>query len=404
MRLFKLSISDYFYYILAFLFFGSVYPGLWDRFIIGNTTVLYQLGFLMIWVIMALPMINKFRIKKSFCILLLVSFITCALHCLIHQDNPGGLILYVEAFVIIGLISTKHNQFMKVLLWFNAIMVVLSVVGVILAYMGLLSPIGTPLQMPNDDAYVDNYLFFFVKKLNDVADVLFRSCGYYDEPGSFAYVIMLSLIYNKIHIGSKQLETIFLYGGLATLSAAHIFTVLLYVFFFNLKNHLQRLSVLLIALGVFWFASLETDNTILQWIKIASVDRVEKIITGEDESRNYSGSSKMLQDHLIFGDSEKELSKYNVSRDTISFYISKYGLIGSLLIYIPILFIIRNNIRKGVFSDEMKLIYIFMLNCIQRPDFVYPLYLVMIYYTWYSNTSGGTNKSKELIYGKVSHL
>ena len=291
---------------------------------------------------------------------------------------------------------------MKVLLWFNAIMVVLSVVGVLLAYMGLLSPIGTPLQMPNDDAYVDNYLFFFVKKLNDVADVLFRSCGYYDEPGSFAYVIMLSLIYNKIHIGSKQLETIFLYGGLATLSAAHIFTVLLYVFFFNLKNHLQRLSVLLIALGVFWFASLETDNTILQWIKIASVDRVEKIITGEDESRNYSGSSKMIQDHLIFGDSEKELSKYNVSRDTISFYISKYGMIGSLLIYIPILFILRIIIRKGVFCDEMKLLIILLLNCIQRPDFVYPLYLVMIYFTWYCPSSTITNKN--FIYGSCSRI
>ena len=395
MRLFKQSFNDYLVFIIAFLFFGSVYPGLWNRFIIGNTSVLYQLGFLAIWIIVAFS--KKVYVNRSFYAFLLISFITCALHCFIHQDNPGGLILYIEAFVIIALISPIHPKFMKTLLWFNAIMVVLSLVGVILAYLGLINPISASLQMPHDNAYVDNYLFFFVKKVSDVDEVLFRSCGYYDEPGSFAYVIMLSLIYNKKHFDSKKLEAIFLFGGFATLSAAHIFTVLLYLFFFYIKktSAFQKMLIGSFAIGVIWFSNYESDNTIVQWIKIASVDRVENIISGEDNSRSYSGGEEMLLDHLIIGDSEENLlSKYNVSRDTIYFYASKYGLLGSFLIYLPIFFIVRNNIRKGPFSEEMKLIFLFLLNCIQRPDYVFPLYLVMIYYTWFTTPQTEIIKSK----------
>lgn len=384
MRLFKQSFKDYIVYIIAFLFFGSVYPGLWNRFIIGNTSVLYQLGFLAIWFIIAFP--KRVYVNKSFYALLLISFITCAFHCFIHQDNPGGLILYVEAFIIIALISPIHPKFMKTLLWFNAIMVVLSVIGVILAYLGLLNSIGASLQMPHDNAYVENYLLFFVKRVSGIDDVLFRTCGYYDEPGSFAYVIMLCLIYNKKHFDNKKLEAIFLFGGFATLSAAHIFTVLLYLFFFYLKKTSVFQKILLLSFGfaVIWFSNYESDNTVVQWIKIASVDRVENIVSGEDNSRNYSGGANMLFNHLLIGDNEENLLKYNVSRDTIFFYVSKFGLLGSLLIYLPIFFLLLKNIRKGPLSNEMKLLYIFLLNCIQRPDFVYPLYILIIYYTWFS--------------------
>ena len=48
-----------------------------------------------------------------------------------------------------------------------------------------------------------NYLLFFSKKIDFINEQFVRPTGFYDEPGSLAYITMLLLLLNKKYFDKK---------------------------------------------------------------------------------------------------------------------------------------------------------------------------------------------------------
>lgn len=387
---------------MAFLFYGTLYPAFWNYFLLGSgsTTVFFQLIFLFLWFVAVL-----IKRKRSLCVpntkllaFLLVSSLYYVIHSIVTGDNIAYIITYIEAIIAIILShnSFDKGEFMKYIIWFNVVMVLSNAIGTFLAYMGIIEPLGQGINMERDYAIMQNYGLFFVKSSTDWDSIILRGSGFYDEPGSLSFVIFLLLSYNKLHKKSRFIENVLLIGGLFTLSAAHIILSALYILFFYVKKGNRQILILLfLVVGVIWFSKLETDNKIIEQIKYASFGRVERIADGTDASRDFDTSKKAFIHFFPIGTSiEKIKSTFpGASSDTLWFFMARFGLLGTVILFFPLLYLIGYYIRRtGIFSDEGKLLFLLALNCYQRPNLYAPLYITIIYFTWYMNNKISNNK------------
>jgi len=87
------------------------------------------------------------------------------------------------------------------------------------------------------DKIIYNYVFFFIKR-SDLTYLNIRPSGYYDEPGSFAYVVMLLLLLNRKFFKNIKWEYALLVLPLVTTSLAHIVTATLFliIYYTNIKS------------------------------------------------------------------------------------------------------------------------------------------------------------------------
>lgn len=385
------NIHDYILVIVIFLSLGTFYPAMWNHFVIGRNSVIFQIVFILIWFLCVFIKRSKLsNPSPTFVYLLVSSTIYYALHALFCNDDFAYLVTYVESIIVVLLAhnSFKGKVFMKILLYANAIMLIFTIIGSILAYMNMLMPSVSEVHISQDSAVIQNYRLFFTKVSTEWDSLIIRSCGYFDEPGSFAHVTFLLLCYNKLHLKNKWLEFIFLFGGLFTLSAAHIIISVLYIilFYINKQNILSSILIVSVAVIIIVaFSKLQSNNNVILAIKDSTLGRIENIINGEDGSRDYETSKNAFKYYFPFGTSINDLENNfpNATKETFWCFIARYGLFGTLILYLPIILIFLKYFKKGIHSPEIKLLVLFLVFSIQRPNFYSPLYLVIIYYTWY---------------------
>ncbi len=388
-------LSDVVPIFIATIAIGSFYPAMWDAFLIGRAEVIFQLLYLFIWFLFLVTRKSgKFEgIDRGFLITLFTTTIYYFIHCLIHDDKYEYLIVYVEIAVVIYLAKNTFpsKKFMTILTILNCIMVAFMVVGTVLFYLDLLQPIGREIIVENGVGRMTNYGLFFLKSHADWDDVFIRPSGYYDEPGSMAFVSLLLLVYNKLHLKNRWVEIILLFGNLFTLSSAHFITFVLYILFFYSpfkKGSKSGYVIIPFLVVLIWFYFYETNNIIIESVQDALFGRTKRIAEGTDASRNFDIAKKAFYHYFPYGASMTEIDRnfHGVTHETVWYYFARFGLFGSIILFIPVIQIVLRNFKKGLFSNEMLLVILLMINIMQRPNLYFPLYFLIIYFTWFDRT------------------
>lgn len=393
LKVFKsFSLSDAILVCIATIAIGCFYPAMWDIFTIGYVGFVFQIVYLSIWffTLFLLKRGKKVWIDVNTTIVLLSITLFYLIHCVIYQDKYENSFIYLEILVILFLAknSFKSKKLMEIVLILHCGMVIAMVIGSLLAYMNLIHPIGEEYYIEEDNAKVINYGFFYWKTFTEWDALIIRPSGYYDEPGSLAFVIYLLLAYNKLHLNNKWYEIILLFGGLFTLSLAYYIIFLAYILFFWARpnNKVLFLLLLLVIGSIVFFYSLDTSDPIIGGIQHAVFGRSMELVDGTDGSRDFNASKEAFLYYFPFGSSLYDIDKNfpGATHETIWFYLARFGLIGSIILFFPIFQLIIRNIKKGVLSDEMKLLYILIICLAQRPNLYVPICFMIFYFTWFN--------------------
>jgi hypothetical protein len=333
-----------------------------------------------------------------------------------------GLASFSICFLTLINVCTKIN-FLELYVKFISMLAAINTIGYLLVFLKLLKPLGTFLSKLNENDEFYNYGLFFVQKklVTEIGDSsLMRTCGYFDEPGTFAFYIMLSLIAYQIFfsqkIKNKILEINLLIAGITTFSLAfYIFLVLYLLFFYSgyfvikaikflTKNKIQIFyTLLMISLGFFLYLIL-TNEILFLYLKEKIFERLEltgdeQVFSGNNRARSFNIGLPLFLDNIWLGWGIGYVKAYFKGFDGSSIMgaLVSYGLLGCIIIYWIFVWVTF----KLLWTLKIKFVgvgLIFLLNFIQRPwNFNDPLNILYLFYliSYYSFSSKKQKNSIE---------
>jgi hypothetical protein len=303
--------------------------------------------------------------------------------------------------LVIVINTTGLNTFMKFFIRLNVVASFLLFIGVVLLSLGLLHVYS---EIEYQGKIINNYLFFFMKQFEGIHDYrIVRAAGYYDEPGSMAYVTMFLLLINHKYYKSKFVENTLLILPLITTSLAHIVTAIVYCLFFKISSKKKFNTFFLVTIVLIAFYTLKgmhTDNTVIDNILVTTIKRVENIIEGgQDMSRlgGYELGPHIFKKYQLGISPERIEEEYpDFIDETFWFPILVFGIFGVFIYFLPITYIMISRFSKLKLlqtNNEIKYVIILLLNFGQRPHYIFPIYIILIYFLFFYDISA-PNKNK----------
>lgn len=411
-RLLKNRLGYFLLFMVSILYIGCYYPCFYNQFLLSE-------GFIgpknciflsVIWAFFLFvfrknkkicypsPRFNKALVCLFFYLLFRVLFF-----------NEESSISYINTIfvswllVFLNINTFTEKEYMGSLSKLLILMFISTLVGMalFLIFGGL--PILGDIEINVEGHHILNFGFFFIK-FGETWDMeLIRPSGWFDEPGSFANVVLFFLIYNRLKIRSRKLELILLIGGCLSLSMAYFIIAVLYVLFFMMRK--KDIGKFLLIIGVlFVFYVSRPQEGLLYNIWDYSFGRMERIVEGNDGSRDYNYAFKAFEKYYLTGQNDEIIKKEfeGITLETIWFTLANHGIVGILFYYIPFLLVFLNTIgskiiKKDKKKDNILLLILLGVNLLQRPIYLFPLYILLIYYIWFDDeriSSGVTNQIK----------
>lgn len=389
-RIKDIKARDLFLWVIGLLFVGKLYPGVYTLVWFDSVVGIICMFFCVLYI--TAHKSNMPNIDKTFLTIMGLWWLYFTLRIFIYNESESletaNSIIYSLIFIYFSITALGHKKAWNYFLWFHIFMLVLCFIG-----MGLLI-LGHPLEVIsdyiiNDGQRILNYGLFFTKThdIPGVDELLFtRPCGFYDEPGSFAFMCFLVLMINKLYINNKKIEYLFLFGGFVTLSLAHFVTAFLYYCFFILKKKNIGIAIFVVIIILLFYLIKPSDpSSFIFSVWNMIFGRIEDFLTGSDDSRDYDASYKVFEAFFVTGGNQTSLIKAypDAEISTIWFFLGRNGIIGSLLyltIFIKPLRMHWNNTNK----DGLKLLIILLANFCQRPYLHFPIIMFAIYLAFYA--------------------
>ena len=271
--------------------------------------------------------------------------------------------------------------FLKNFIRLNILVGILSVVGTILFALGYLRLYGIYAYQGNFNIY--NYGLFFVKRTNELTYQL-RPAGYYDEPGNFAFVVMFLLLLNRKYFKNLKWEYALLILPLVSTSLAHIFTIIIFafLFYFN-KKHVAKLSFSIVTIfSLFFIINSFSNSESIEYFNQRTFERFERVIEGGDDASRQGGlelGPKIFAEHHWGYSKEKVEQNYpDFVNETFWGPIIYYGIFGAFFYFLPFIYV---GIKSIINKDKNQLLILLMvaINLLQRPYYMYPLFIILIY-------------------------
>ena len=373
---------------------GTFYPFVYNKFLFGDKNTIMTLGFIGVWILYMMSFGNKSKVRfvnKQFVIICLVQVSCFLIFALFFQSSSYLYVIInigLSLFFIFLLINTiEPNDWLKYFIKFNIILLVLSAIGVVLLSSGYLRPIGEPF-IAHDRTFL-NYGFFF---MNFSGRDFMRQSGYYDEPGSFAYIVMFLLLLNRKFFKNQIWEYALLILTLFTASLAHIFTSLAYIalFIFSIKRiNYFIVTVITIVILVFIMEEYSSENGQINFLRKMTIGRVEHIyLTGEEtgsRDEGYKIGTIIFKNHPFGMPREEVKEQYpDFIQETIWGPFIYYGIFGIPFFFLPFIYVLYRSIiiRKNIIDFKCWLIIV--LNLLQRPFYTYPLFMICIYFLFFN--------------------
>ena len=324
---------------------------------------------------------NAYRfVPKPISTIIIFQIIVWLFYGVFYMDSSylTRVFLLLTTFSILGLQLSYRNkfEFIRTYNFWLAFQAFAGAIGFVLVMFGLLQPISEFIQMDGRPGY-----FYGLFTTNAVFGGFVRNAGFYDEPGALAAWGVFALLLNKLYINNKKIEYLLLFGLISTLSMAYFVQVSVYLFFFY-KNQRKRilLPAILFLLMLKGLASFNEgiDNAIFGRFMI---DEQTGSFAGDNRSEIMERCWRIFTTSPVIGVGATNLATVVSAKEGFvgaNFFVNwaSDGLLGVVVTYIPLLFLLKLGQRKRQYKYAFIII---LLGYFQRPytdtQLLYPLIL-----------------------------
>lgn len=350
--------------------------------------------------------IFKSKINKIVIIVFLVQISTSIVYMVIHRDSAYinfSLQLIIALIIFLLLENGLYIQFSKQLIFFITIMAVFSVVVFFLCLLFNISPLNEFINPDGRTGY--NFVISFTNVYFDVgAFKIIRPSGFFDEPGTLAFYLIVGTLLNDLLFGYKNIRIILLVCGIFTLSIAFYVLLLLYLSFRYKKRYFSKIVLtfgMVVLISTFAISNLDDEKqTLLYGYTIGRVENIfddkskssDTYFQGDNRSDLIKNSFIAVRDSPIIGqglsyrtDNSSVVFGKFVGANPFSLF-AIHGLFGGIIFSLHLFYYLWLSFKSAKFSLPVKSALIFGLLILQRPDYVggilpYINILLLIYAT-----------------------
>jgi hypothetical protein len=220
------------------------------------------------------------------------------------------LIVVLISYIFIKRFFSIHKLAVSLI----PIMIVIAALGMVILILGILAnlqPFSSTVLI--DHRYIGNYILTFSPGAPDYGiGRIIRSAGYFDEPGTFAFYLTITLLINRMYGYSKWAERWLIVLGVCTFSLAFFISVTLHLLLFGLLDKRIKLiiaSVVIIGSLIFLINENRENSKIADIIYNLTIYRIlpddtvgsPKLFRGDNRSVNFYYAKKAFLEAPFFG-------------------------------------------------------------------------------------------------------
>ena len=335
-----------------------------------------------LWLFVAMGLFFRQKMKKPH---LFDGIVIIAV--LVHR---GFNIFYAYNYKGLGLTTIVVSLFIciqsdeiraSVFKYFKYLMVASSVIGII-CYISYTLNLGIPYTVVERGGgiyWIDYKSIYLLNQYN----TMIRFNGFFEEPGWYGTWAAFYLCADRLNFKKKE-NVILLIGGLLTFSLAFVLLLVVYYILLNLSEWKRWIWVaILAAIYLFVIPNIKTGNY--------AIDRVleRMVITSEGlvgDNRSGTVFEKVWQQALRSGKiwtgygagyAEAMIADSTEGLASIKSYLVNFGIIGTVIIFVPIFIASIVRSRKLKSRDMLLYVLITYVSLYQRPYLFWTPYLII---------------------------
>lgn len=361
--------------LIIFLFFAMLL--LSEPYIV---TCMIDIDFELAWLVPAIAislfsLTGKRKLPTSFSICVFVQIIIWLLFSLLHNDSSYITRIIFIVVTVLMLNGVNNTVGIRRCIGINNNVVcfqaVLGAIAFVLVMVGVLHPFFEYIQRDMRPAY-----FFGITCSNTMVGNLIRPAGLFDEPGALAAWGIYALIFNKLFFENKKLEYLLIGSLLFTLSLAYYVQLILYFFLFYSKNVKAAIPVALIICVAMLYVNSDPTSELYK-LTLGRLDTFgNKGFEGTSRAAMTALSKQYFENSPWIGIGAQAVEKIGVySSDNPYESLGRDGIIGTIAIYIPMLYVLFKKQNRYVFSA----ILVLAAGYLQRPFHLNIMHYTMMY-------------------------
>lgn len=309
-------------------------------------------------------------------ILMIIQSLTWFVYYVMFDDTSyiTRIFFIILTFLSLSMLLWKGHT----IRYINSYCKFLTIQGVlgIIAFFLLLGGIIRPLISIETANGLGSINFFGITCSNAVYDNFMRVGGFFDEPGAFAFWGMFALIFNKLTIDNKRLEIVLIVSLIFTFSAAYLLLLPIYFLCFHtarIKSFILPLLVLTPLLFIL-NKTLSSNSDFLYYT-------VERFSGEQIRSKRFEQSDNaqfLFKKSPVFGVGGRNFESMggNTISDNPYEILAKDGIVGFIITYLPLLYIICKYWREKEVWFSSSILF---LDYMQRPFHINEMHYFMLY-------------------------
>lgn len=338
-----------------------------------SENIIYIIFFVLILICNLISKSKNTSLPSALKALMVVQSIVWLFYFVIFSDSSylTRIFFIILTFITINYLNKTQNIF-RFTKYYNTVLTiqgVLGIIGFILAFIGILTPL--LIHYYSETRYLN---WYGITCSNAVVGNFIRVGAFFDEPGAFAFWGLFALIFNKLFFNNKKVEFLLIISLFFTFSAAYFVLIPIYFISFYSSNIKRFLKVLLVMVPLLFiiYNSL-SNNLYFQYIT------TERFQGGEIRSTRYDQSDytkKIFLKSPTIGIGAKNMDKDKETTDNPYEILAKDGVVGFIISYLPLLFLIVKfrNRKEVIFS-----VLILFADYMQRPFHINEMHFFTLY-------------------------
>lgn len=332
---------------------------------------------------------NRDTYKKPIAYIYIIQIVSALGLMLVHLDTAYinfALQLFIVFLIFLLLKDKLYIRFINHFINFIVIMAILSVITFFLCLVFNLSPYSEFINPDGRSGY--NFLICFTNVFFDVGSFkIIRPSGFFDEPGTMAFYIVIAILLNDLTLDSNKKRIILIISGIFTLSIAFYFLLIIYLMFrMKMKYIPHLLGSLLLAAIISGILISRLDSEKQEVIYSYTLGRIDNLFSKQEESETYFkgdnrsdliqlslasiADSPIVGQGLSYSTNPKSVAYEGfVGANPLTLY-AIHGLVGGIIFSLHVIYYFWICLNKIKFDLAIKSSLILLLLILQRPDYV----------------------------------
>ncbi len=299
--------------------------------------------------------------------LIIVQLLSFLIYYVIHSDSSylTRFVFLVTTYALLSIqMARPKTEFVDTNVSFLVVQALMGGLGFILFMAGLLPVISTFREF---DGHIGEFYGLFTTTVSTGGMV--RVAGFFDEPGAFAFWGVVALLYNKLFINNKKIETVLVVGLVSTLSMAFIIQISLYLLLFyrrKMSNLLMYGISFIIILLIVASVSPELNDALFGRFQI---DAETGRLSGDNRTEHALACLAIWQSSPILGVGANNMIEIGsnmgefLGANPLVFFATD-GLLGQLILWLPLFYLFS----LGRYRKEFRYTSIVLFaGFLQRP-------------------------------------